>query len=244
MQCVILAGGLGTRMWPATRSLPKTLLPVAGRPFAHHQLAWLAAQGVDRVVYCIGFLGQAVRDFVGDGGAWGLAEVAYVEDGERPLGTGGALRRAADAGALADGFLVLYGDSFLPIALPPLWRASQGGTLPTMAVLRNDGRWDASNAICRDGMVTRYEKGRGDAAAIGMAHIDYGISVLQRRLVTQRIPPGVPHDLGALYAALAAEGRLHGFEVDRRFYEIGSPAGLRELEAYLAGGRRAGAARP
>ena len=57
MQCVILAGGEGTRMAPYTDTVPKTLLPVAGRPFADWQLTWLAGQGVDEVVYSIGLSG-------------------------------------------------------------------------------------------------------------------------------------------------------------------------------------------
>ena len=111
-----------------------------------------------------------------------------------------------------------------------------------MAVLRNEGCWDGSNVVLRDGRVVRYEKGRADAAAIGMSHIDYGISVLQRRLVAERLPPAMPQDLGLLYSALADEGRLRGFEVDRRFYEIGSPVGLRDLEAFLGAGEAAEAA--
>ncbi|HZY86253.1 MAG TPA: sugar phosphate nucleotidyltransferase, partial [Gemmataceae bacterium] len=80
MQCVILAGGLGTRMRPHTEKAPKTLLPVGDVPFAHFQLNWLARHGVTEVVYCIGHLGEQVRDFVGDGSRWGLV-ADYVEDG-------------------------------------------------------------------------------------------------------------------------------------------------------------------
>src|SRR5215468_5087031 len=99
MQCVILAGGLGTRMRPLTESVPKTLLPVSGTPFAHYQLSWLARHGVREVVYCVAVLGEQVRAYVGDGSPWGLA-VRYAEDGDELRGTGGALRRALDAGLL------------------------------------------------------------------------------------------------------------------------------------------------
>ena len=232
MQCLILAGGLGTRMGPESETVAKVLIEVAGRPFADHQLSWLAGQGVRRVVYSIGHLGAQVRDFVGDGGRWGL-DAAYVDEGERPLGTGGAVRLAVDEAALDDGFLVLYGDSYLSLDVGALWAASGEGKAPVMSVLRNEGRWDASNASFEDGMVTRFEKGLDDPAAVGLAYIDYGISVLTREVVESHIPSAQVYDLAEMSGVLARAGKLQGFEAQERFYEIGSPEGLAELEAFL-----------
>lgn len=232
MQCLILAGGLGTRMKPWTEDVPKALIPVAGRPFAEHQLTWLAGQGVARVVYGIGEKGAQVRDFVGSGRRWGL-QVAYADEGGRLLGTGGAVRFAVDEGLLDDGFLVLYGDSYLSLDIGALWAASGGGTMPVLSVYRNDGRWDASNAVFEDGFVTRFEKGRADAADIAMHYIDYGLSVLTRAVVETHIPGGEAHDLARVYGALAEAGQLRGIEAAERFHEIGSPEGLADLEAHL-----------
>ena len=114
MQCIILAGGIGTRMWPETKTMPKTLLPVHGKPFAAWQLSWLARSGIDSVVYSIGYLGDAVRAYVGDGSGWGVS-VVYVDEGEHLRGTAGALRLALDSCVLEDDFLVLYGDSWLQV---------------------------------------------------------------------------------------------------------------------------------
>ena len=233
MQCLILAGGLGTRMRPQTEDVPKALIPVAGRPFAEHQLTWLAGQGVRSVVYGIGEKGAQVRDFVGSGRRWGL-EVAYADEGDRLLGTGGAVRLAVDEGLLDGGFLVLYGDSYLSLDVGELWAASGCGATPVLSVYRNDGRWDASNAVFEDGFVTRFEKGRADAADIGMHYIDYGLSVLTRAVVETHIPDSAPHDLAGVYGALAEAGQLRGVEATERFYEIGSPQGLADLEAHLA----------
>ena len=83
MQCVILAGGLATRMRPLTDTIPKALIPVAGRPFVDHQLAWLAGHGVTDVVLSIGYRGDMLRAHVGDGARYGL-RVRYVDEGERP----------------------------------------------------------------------------------------------------------------------------------------------------------------
>ena len=234
MQCLILAGGLGTRIGEFAGDGPKALVPVAGRPFAEHQLRWLASAGVGRVVYATGHRAAALRAFVGDGSTWGL-QVAWSDDGERLMGTAGAVRLAVDRGLLDAGFLVLYGDSYLPMDLRPVWRASGRGARALMTVHRNRGRWDASNAVVAHGRVTLFEKGRADAAAIGMDHIDYGVSVLTRTLVTERVPAGEPADLADLYHRLSLEGALHAFPVRERFYEVGSPQGVRDLERHLAG---------
>ncbi len=216
-----------------TDRLPKALIPVAGQPFAHFQLDRLARQAVRRVVFSLGHLGDNIRDFVGDGGRWGL-EIAYVDEGERARGTAGAVRLAIDSGAMDEGFFVLYGDSYLPIELAPVWRASDLGRNPLMTVYRNDGRWDESNVVYRDGRVEVYEKGRADTAALGMHHIDYGLSVLTQSAVVEQVPGGASADLGQVFRRLSQEGELLGFEVFERFYEIGSARGLADLEAYLA----------
>lgn len=233
MQCLILAGGLGSRMQPVTTTVAKVLIEVAGRPFADHQLSWLAGQGVQRVVYCIGHLGGQVRDFVGDGGRWGLT-VDYVDEGDHLLGTGGAIRLALDEGALDDGFLVIYGDSYLNLDVGALWAASGEARAPVMSILRNKGRWDASNASFDGVMVTRFEKGLDDPAAKGLEYIDYGMSVLNREVIETHIPSGQAYDLAELCGHLARSGALRGFEATERFYEIGSPQGLADLEKVLS----------
>jgi NDP-sugar pyrophosphorylase family protein len=234
MQCVILAGGLGTRMWPEARSVPKTLLPVQDRPFADWQLNWLAASGIETVVYCIGYLGHEVRDFVGNGARWGL-KVGYVDEGEELRGTAGALRLALDEGALDEDFLVLYGDSWLQVNPASVLRYARGRSEPAlMTVFRNDGRWDTSNVVFDGDLVARYEKGL-DPRPEEMRWIDYGLTALRRDLIGSRVPPASVQDLATLCTALAREGRLVGYEVTERFYEIGSVEGRDELEHFLKG---------
>jgi N-acetyl-alpha-D-muramate 1-phosphate uridylyltransferase len=203
MACVpvaLLAGGLATRLRPISERIPKALVEVAGRPFVDHQL--------------------------GDE-AHGL-RLAYSFDGERLLGTGGALRRALPL--LGEVFWVLYGDSYLEFDYTSALRAfAAGSTQGLMTVLRNEGRWDRSNVLFQDGQLLRYDKHR---PAPEMTYIDYGAALL-RRSALEPIPPDEPYDLATLYSALVAEGKMIGYEVSQRFYEIGSHAGLAETEAYL-----------
>ena len=252
MQCVVLAGGLGTRMRPWTETRPKALLPAAGSPFVDHQLRLLADRGVTDVVLCVGYRGGMIRDAVGDGGRWGLA-VTYVDEGRDLRGTAGALRLATDRGVLAPAFLVTYGDSYLPVPHRPVLRrlgrgaGTDGDAEAVMAVHRNRDAWDVSNVLYRDGRVELYDKRADDATRRRMEHIDYGLAALRRDLVEREVPPDEVVDLADLYHRLSVAGRLRGHEVRRRFYEIGSPGGLADLEKHLltaaTGPRVAGRAR-
>ena len=232
----LLAGGLATRMRPATLSVAKSMLPVAGEPFLGHQLRRLSREGIREVVICCGHLQEQLRDYAGDGSAWGCS-VEYSADGSEPLGTGGAVRRALPL--LGPEFMVMYGDSFLPTAFGPIWGAfAQSGSPAMMTVYRNAGLWDASNVEFRDGQLIRYSK---HARTPEMHHIDYGLSCF-RADAFDGWPEGVRFDLAELMTSLGDRGALAGYEVQERFYEIGSHPGLAELDALLrspgfAGGR-------
>src|SRR5665811_691841 len=173
------------RMRPSTETIPKSMLMVAGEPFVDYQLDWLASEGVTDVVYSIGYCGGAIRDYVGDGSRWGIRAV-FVDEGERLLGTAGALRLAFDQGVLDPTFAVLYGDSYLRVSFPAMWhRFEESGHPALMTVLRNENRWDRSNVIYRDGQVVLYDKQAGAPLPPTMQFIDYGISILSRDLVEQ-----------------------------------------------------------
>lgn len=232
MQCVILAGGLGTRIRSRSGGLPKALIEIHGKPFITYQLEWLARQNVRQVVLSVGYRGDLIEKAVGDGTAFGVM-VAYAHEGERLRGTGGALRLIADLDLLAPGFFVLYGDSFLPIEFAPVWARSSNGTVPTMTVLRNASRWDRSNVVFHNGEIALYDKEVMDPAGAGMDHIDYGLSVMTRDVITSEFAQDETADLSRLLKRLSREGRLRGVEVFERFYEIGSPQGLDDFADYV-----------
>jgi NDP-sugar pyrophosphorylase family protein len=235
MQCVILAGGLGTRIAPLAPDLPKTLIPIAGQPFAHHQLTLLARKGIREVVYCVGYRGEMIRQFAGGGERWGL-RIRYVDEGQSLRGTAGALRLALQQGALAPAFLVLYGDSYLPIDYQVVMAAFlRSDRSALMAVYRNNQRWDTSNVLFEGDRVLLYDKYRRDPRSREMVYIDYGLAALRPETVGRYVPEQGKADLAEVYHRLSLEGELAGFEVGQRFYEIGSPEGLEELRRYFDG---------
>jgi len=223
----ILAGGLATRLRPITKTIPKALVPVAGRPFVLWQLEYLREQGVSRVVLCTGYRSTQIEQIVGDGSQFGVA-VEYSDDGTTLLGTGGALGKALPL--LGPEFFVLYGDSFLPVSFPIVEQAYYDSDLPgLMTVYRNEGEWDTSNVDFKDGSVLEHNKAK---PRHDMAYIDYGLGVLSKSVV-EHYCQEIVFDLAMVYAALANAGQLAGFEVFERFYEIGSPDGLAETEDFL-----------
>ena len=225
----ILAGGLATRLKPITEKVPKVLVPVAGKPFLAHQIKLLREQGIRRAVLCVGHLGEMVQREFGDGRAHGI-RLDYSFDGPALRGTGGALRQALPL--LGGSFFVLYGDSYLPVAFAPIAEHFENcGKSGLMTVFRNEGKFDASNVVFAKGEIAVYDK---KLRLPEMRHIDYGLSLF-RAGVFERYPSDKAFDLAQVMGDLVAKRELAGFEVTERFYEIGSHAGLSELDALLSG---------
>ncbi len=222
----ILAGGLATRLRPITEKIPKSLVPVAERPFLAHQLEMLHARGIRRAVLCIGYLGEMIeRDFGSE--KYGI-QLEYSFDGPKLLGTGGAIKRALPM--LGEEFFVLYGDSYLPIDYTPIADFfHRSGKQGLMTVFRNEGKFDASNVVFSDGEIKVYDKKNKFP---DMHYIDYGLSMFKASVFNAYAADQV-FDLAEVMGRLVREKQLAGFEVRERFYEIGSPAGLAELEKLL-----------
>ena len=126
MKAVILAGGMGKRLRPLTDTIPKPMVPVAGKPVLQWQMDWLRAVGVDEFILCIGHLRQKVMEHFGDGSSSGI-RVRYVIETE-PLGTGGALKNAEPYFPKDESFFTLNGDvlSDLDLSVVLRQRESQG----------------------------------------------------------------------------------------------------------------------
>ena len=225
---MILAGGLATRMKPITEKIPKSLIEVKGKPFIIHQLNYIKSQGIQNIVLCIGHLGHMIQSLIGTGEALGL-DIQYSLDGDKLLGTGGAIKKSLPL--LREDFFVLYGDSFLPINYKDVEEAyllSKKNALIT--IVKNNNQWDKSNVEFESGKLIEYNKHHPNPR---MHYIDYGLSVLNQSIFNT-YHENERFDLSDLYHKLSLHQHLYGFETFERFYEIGSQDGLKETENYLS----------
>ena len=168
-----------------------------------------------------------VQNHLGDGSRWG-SRIRYSIDGETQLGTGGAIQKALPL--LGEAFGVIYGDSYLPIdysgvELEFLYSKNQA----LMTIYNNQNQFDASNVEYGDGKVINYEKGSAERK---MTHIDYGLTYFREEAFLS-MANELSFDLASICHLLAKDGKLDGFEVFERFYEIGSVKGIEELSEYL-----------
>jgi MurNAc alpha-1-phosphate uridylyltransferase len=227
LQAVILAGGLGTRLRPITDAIPKTMVPVEGRPFLEYELELLRKGGVDDFVICVGHLGEMVEGHFGDGRKFGTS-IRYSQDGPLLLGPAGALKRAEHL--LDDSFFVIYGDAYLRAPYRPMMRSLvSSGNLGLMAVYRNDNRHGRSDVAVRGGAVVRYDKKGGT----DLHWINYGVTALRREALGL-IPGGSTFGEEQFYGSMIAQKELGAFPVTKRFYEIGSPDSLREFARFIS----------
>lgn len=227
-QIVLLAGGMATRLKHVTETIPKSMLEVAGRPFVSHQLELIKRNGIRKVAICTGYLGGKIEEFANDGSRFGL-EITCSSDGDKLLGTGGAILNAFPL--LDEVFFVMYGDSYLNTDFQAVNEYFFRQNKPAlMTVYRNDGKWDSSNVEFRDGIIINYDKLNENE---NMKFIDYGLGIFNKRAF-DGFPAGERFDLAEVYRKALREGELAGFEVHDRFYEIGSFEGLKETDEFLS----------
>ena len=219
------------RLKPLTDEIPKVMIPVNGKPFLEHQLNLLKRHGVTDVVLCIGHLGEKIKDHFGDGKRFGL-RIKYSEEGNKLLGTAGAVKKAQNL--LDDCFFVTYGDAYLILDYDAVIKYFKSqDKLGLMVVFKNSDRFDRSNVVVEGNLVKIYSKKKKFPE---MVYIDFGVSVLRKKAL-DLIPNGKVVDLEKLNQELIRRKELLAFKTGRRFYEIGSPEGLREFKDLVSSGQ-------
>jgi mannose-1-phosphate guanylyltransferase len=233
VQALVLAGGEGTRLRPLTHTVPKPVMPLAGRPFLTFMLDWLREHGVDDVLLSCGFLAHAVEDVLGE--EYNGVRLRYVHEDE-PLGTAGPVRLAADEGLLQDRVFILNGDVLTDMDLTAqLAFHEEEGAKATLALIAVE---DTSSygvvPTDEDGAVLEFlEKSPGPAPT---NRINAGAYVIERDVV-ERIPAGRAVSFEReVFPGLVGEG-LYGFHSEGYWIDIGTPERYLESTYDLLSGR-------
>jgi len=231
LQIAILAGGYGTRLRPLTDKIPKVMIPICGKPFLEHQLNLLRRYGVKDIILCVGYLGEKIKEYLGDGRKFGV-NIKYSEEKETLLTTAGAIKNAEDL--LKDVFFVTYGDAYLILDYQRIMdHFLKFDKLGLMVVYKNFDRYNRSNVVVEGDLVKVYNK---KERFPGMVYIDFGVSVLRKKALSL-IPKGKVMDLEQFYQELIRRKELLAFETYQRFYEIGSKRGLEEFKELMNSGQ-------
>ena len=228
MQVAILTGGLATRLGDLTRNQPKSMLKIRERTFLEYQLELLKRAEIKDIVLCIGHMGEQIERHFGNGRNYGVNIEYSLED--ELLGTAGALKKAE--ALLNEVFFTMYGDSYLFLDFPAAMRYFQSqNKLALMTVYKNYDQYASSNTVVEGNLVKKFSK---KERTEGMVYIEYGANIFNKEALNM-IPENQFYSLDDLFSRLGETGELLAFEVKERFYEIGSPQGVKEFEDYIKG---------
>ncbi len=226
---VVLCGGRGTRLGSLTTQIPKPLLKIGGQPFLWHLLSWMKRQGFQRVFLSAHHLAEQFQAFAATQDL--IPHLQVIVEPE-PLGTGGALRLAADH-VNSSTFVAMNGDTWLPQPLAPVFEAhTRAGRQLTAVVVGaeqveggavNKGTWDVGRDGTAAGFVTR------PAAEHGW--INGGVYVMDRQLV-QSWPRG-SYSLEGEMVSLVKGASAGVFRSEARLLDIGTPELLACAEQHL-----------
>ena len=219
---ILLCGGKGTRVSRYTKHVPKCLIDINGKPFLYHQLKFLKKNNIKKVIISSGYLSKKIKDYL-------KKDIRFInfkikEDGKKLLGTGGAVLKSLNF--LKKNFFVIYGDSYLRFRLKELKKDKK---LPTMAIFKNYNKYDKSNVeIKKYEFIHYHEKKNRNKCKF----IDYGVSYLNKDIF-KNYKKNKKFDLSALFQDISKKNMLKGHIVKKRFYEIGSYKGIKDLKKFI-----------
>jgi len=221
---VILAGGLGSRLYPVTADIPKSMILVNGKPFIYHQIRLLKDRGFENIIICVNYLGEQIVKYVNN--FFGDSNIIYSFDGKKYLGTGGAIKKILPW--IENNFFVVYGDSYLDRIYRSIQQKfSHSNKLGLMTVYENNNKYGRSNITYKNNEILYYDKN----SKTPLKYIDYGINIFNREVFD--LFKSDVFDLSKVQTYLIKKKQMEAFLVTERFYEIGSNKGISDLARYL-----------
>lgn len=222
---LVLAGGLGTRVEHLSNNMPKCLIPINGRPFIDWQLDLFESNNINQIIFSVGHKENEIKKYLEDNPRRNL-EITFVSDGPKLLGTGGAIINSLKN--LQHEFLLIYGDSYLPIDFSKFYETARYHEA-CLTFFKNENKFEVSNVKKLDFDLVSYKKFPLDNE---YTYVDYGLLYFKSNIFDKyRIKENL--DLAFILEELSNSGKLSGQEVFNRFYEIGSENGIADLKKEL-----------
>ena len=223
---IILAGGKGKRIKKFTKKEPKPLLKILGKPFIEYQINFLKKQDFKKIIISIGHYGDQIINYFNKNRIKKV-NITFSQDGKELLGTGGAIKKIFKK--YKGSFIILYGDSFLPIDFSKIIEAFEASNKDVLlTVYKNNNKYDKSNVKILNKKIY-YNKNYKDK---DMNYIDYGVSVINSAVI-KKYHFGKIFDLSDLFNKLCIDDKMDYKIIKKRFYEIGSYKGINEFKSFI-----------
>jgi len=225
MYALVIAGGEGVRLRPYTADRPKPMIEIAGKPILQRQVEWLKDQGVSDVVFLCGYRADVIQRHFGDGSSWGL-RIHYSRE-TKPLGRGGALRRAFQLiQPTGDLVIGLNGDIITDQPLEPLIRLHRRKKAVATVMVAPLVSPFGIVRLRRNGAIFAFQE------KPALPHwVNAGVYVLSRDFFAGLADQG-DHEV-TLFPKLAREGKLFGYRSRAYWRPIDTVKDIQEAEADL-----------
>ena len=231
MKACILCGGTGTRLRPLTFERPKPSIPILNKPSVGHLVEHLSKNGFNEIVITLGYMGEVVEKFLGDGSLWGV-DIKYVYEKEK-MGTAGSVKNAEQ---YLDGspFLVVGGDHVLNLNLRELYDFhNRADSMVTISVLSIDDPREFGIVDLDNDMVIHRFREKPGPGQIFSNLASTGIYALSPEILD--FIPKQKYDFAKdLFPKLLGEGRkITGWLARGQWTDVGSPKAYREAQKWM-----------
>jgi len=227
MQIAIICGGLATRLKKVSKTVPKSMIEINGKPFLQYQIEMLKKQKIKDIVLCVGHLSEKIESYFGNGSKFGV-NIKYSYDKDKLLGPIGAVKNAESL--LEDEFFIMYGDSYIFVDFKKVYEFyKKQQKLACMVVYKNENKYDKSNLAVEKNMVVAH---KDDSKGHDIDYIDYGTSILNKKSL-DFIPKNEFFSTEKFFKILILKNELLAYVVKKRFYHIGTPEALEEYRNYI-----------
>lgn len=225
-QAVILAGGIGSRLFPLTKNFAKPMINVCGKPFLEHLVLFLKKNNFSKVLFILGYKNKSISNYFGDGKKWDLSFSYNITPDHYQ--TGLRIKRATSQ--IEDFFFLLYCDNFCELNLDEMWNSFKEKNKPVMITVYKDFENKIKNNINLDvdGIVTSYDKKRKTKKKF----LDIGFMFLSKEIILDLSTKNISFE-DFLFKNFLKKKKISAFITHQKYFSIGSLSRLKETNEFF-----------